>query len=288
MKSKANLIYSLAFLLLCIAVFIYLNISLLNVIYIVIIIGGTFYSAVLVHELGHLVAGRWLGYRLQKLVIAPFVIEYTPKFSLRMHYSLVQWALCVMEVRMLSYVQGRKQYMLYLAAGSVANVLVTALCILIYFSTGAVLSLGVAACHLLLGIIALLPLSVQQSTFTDGLGIKILYRDDEMSRLYYDLLVLSYESMHHTNKAISLDDTLEQAYERLLHLVAHPPESIPRSHPLFSHAIYTLTTELLKQRQFEKCIQLVEQVQANRMNYEPWNDEVNHAYSFAQSSLQHQ
>lgn len=283
--NRTKTMYIWGLIILCLATFLYLKISILNVISILLIVGGTFYSALLIHELGHLIVGLCLGYRLKRLVVAPLILEFNPSVKIRFQYSATEWALCVMQVLLPDYKKGRVQYILYLAGGSIANFVVVAISLYVYITSNLFLAIGIAFCHFVLGILAILPIRGQHSSFSDGYGIQILSKNDSLSRFYYDLLLVTYARMDESNKIPITDTCIDTLYEQLLVFISGQSQEQSANHPLFPHAVFTLTTELIAQQKYEQCIHLIERAQANQIQCDPWQEEMKSLYSLSKASL---
>lgn len=151
------------------------------------------YSALLIHELGHLVIGRWLGYSFRFLIIGP--VRFTKekgKLTIALNSSS-NWGQCAMQVKFSEYETDRHRLVWYLAGGSLANLAIVVTGCALYAATGSMPWLLLVLFHFAFGLVAIVPLKAEGGAYSDGLGIRLLRRNGRSGRLFYALFKLSHK-----------------------------------------------------------------------------------------------
>lgn len=152
------------------------------------------YSALLIHELGHFVVGRWLGYSFRFLIIGP--VHFTKekgKLTIALNTNSSNWGQCAMQVKFSDYETDRHRLVWYLAGGSLANLVIVLVGCILYAITGSMLWLLLVLFHFAFGLVAIVPLKAEGGAYSDGLGIRLLRRNGRSGRLFYALFKLSYK-----------------------------------------------------------------------------------------------
>lgn len=152
---------------------------------------------VLVHELGHLLGGRLVGFRFALLILGPLVLRRTATgLRLGTHRSPALWGGLALSVPT-SFERLRQRTLWMVAGGPLASLTLGALLL----GLGTLLSPDLAptafilgSASLALGAITLVPASTG-GFFTDGARIRQLSRDDDAARRQLAMLTLTSLSM---------------------------------------------------------------------------------------------
>ncbi|MRX74017.1 hypothetical protein GJU40_17965 [Bacillus lacus] len=241
------------------------------------------YSALIIHEVGHLIAEKYLGYEFQILHLGPLVIEnQNGKKKIRINKRNFNWGQCVMLPHLNSYNKFIKEYPKYLAAGSLANLLVAVMGSIILAVSGNSLWILLLISHLLIAFIALIPLKAEGIYYTDGLAIKVLLKNNETSEVYYYLLKLSYKLLF--NKEVNDLSELPQLEKKIEGLVSFEQKN--RLHEeLSTYLIYELSTYYFLSEAYEKCFNLLSPFFNKKTIKGPLKEELRSYYLYASYTL---
>lgn len=143
------------------------------------------FLVIVIHELGHLAAAQWVGFRFRVLTLGPWSIIATPTgFRHRLNFKILG---LIGGQQISTPVDGRgtdRQFLHYLAGGGVANLVSAALAIALLEAAavdGFVRAFLVvfAAVSALFGVINLAPVRTGQGIATDGYNMRSIMRNNE-------------------------------------------------------------------------------------------------------------
>jgi hypothetical protein len=224
------------------------------------------YSALLIHEIGHMIAGFFLKYKFQYLIIGPLIIINKEKITIHFNSNKSIWGQCAMSPTFKDYETSRKEYMFYLAAGSGSNAVIFLLAVIMYFITGHLLWIVLAISHLFMGVVAFIPVRAEGVFYTDGLSFLILLKNNDTSKLYFNLLQISYPltffepiNQIHPHKIEEIEkETFEQIDRRWLQNEIH--------RDLFIYLLYELGVWNFLEERYQKCVDLLEPLTNKEMS----------------------
>lgn len=182
--------------------------------YILILIGLAFlfYLGLVIHELGHLIGGLILGYKLMSLSIGPLYIQRQQnKLHLTINYRRVNYGQCFMKPIFTEiYEHERKKYMFYLFSGSLLNFFVVAICCALFLWSSNLIFIIFILSNISIALLALIPFKTTEGMYTDGLGILILLKNNLNSKVYYYLVVMVYKNFFYPEDVEELSHCIEQ------------------------------------------------------------------------------
>jgi Zn-dependent protease len=145
------------------------------------------FFAVVIHELGHLTAGWYLGFRFRCIAIWRFAISLEHgRLKLRFLRELIASGYAGMDVD--TVVRLRRRLLFFIAAGPAANLITVPIAVLFahtFLATRPLLlsfANQLAMISILSAVLNLLPLPVTHGLFSDGSRIAMLVRDRERTR----------------------------------------------------------------------------------------------------------
>ncbi len=217
------------------------------------------YSSIIIHEIGHLIAGLLLRYKFLFLILGPFVIsKENGNLTVRINKNNTNWGQCGMLPNFENYDIDRKKYILCLASGSIANTFTILLSIAFYFTSNNLLWLILIITHFFVGVLAIAPIRSDGIYYTDGLAIKILTSHTETSEFYYDLLKISYSLLFKKALKTKDNDTFENIEMKCMNISNRQfMDKNSTQREIVTYLLYELITWHLINGRFQRCIQLL-------------------------------
>ncbi|KYD27964.1 hypothetical protein [Parageobacillus toebii] len=242
------------------------------------------YSALLIHEIGHMIAGLFLKYEFQYLIIGPLIIINNEKITIHFNGNKSIWGQCAMFPTFKDYETSRKEYMYYLAAGSGSNAVIFLFSVIMYFITGHLLWIVLAISHLFMGGVAFIPVKAEGVYYTDGLSFLILLKNNDTSKLYFNLLQISYaltffEQINRISphKIEEIEkETFEQIDRHWLQNEIHQE--------LFIYLLYELGVWNFIAEKYQKCVDLLEPLTNKEMSNRLLKQELITIYLYAKQA----
>jgi hypothetical protein len=150
---------------------------------------AAFGVAILVHELGHLIAGWLLGFQFSQISVGPIQLRLQHG-KLKVSFLRDLTALGFAGMHVDTIIRLRRRFMVYAAGGTAANVITIPIATFFanhtHFAATHPFSISFAAqlsmISLLLSVVSLLPLPVGPTSFTDGFRIATLLKDRQKTR----------------------------------------------------------------------------------------------------------
>lgn len=159
------------------------------------------FFAVLIHELGHLLAGWYVGFRFRCIAIWPFALSLEHgSLKLRFLREFIASGYAGMDAD--TVVRLRRRLLLVIAAGPTANLITVPIAVLFAHTLLAthplLLSFAnqLAMISILSAVLSLLPLPVRHGLFSDGSRIAMLLRDRERTRRLLSIYAIGAEQRY--------------------------------------------------------------------------------------------
>lgn len=243
-------------------------------------------SGLLIHEIGHLVAGLFLRYRFLFLIIGPLVLsKKNGSLTLTLNKSSVNLAQCGMIPSFNNQSGDRKKYIIYQAAGSIANFSTVSLGTILYNTSDNLLWVLLIISNLFIGILAIIPTRAEGIYYTDGLAIKILAKKDKTSEIYYELLKLTYSLTFNTKKNIK-ENEIEKLEYKCLNFIEEPLDNKILDQEIITYLLSQLVTLNMLNKRYTRCIHLIQPFITKRYLKGILREEVIISYLYAKLAVE--